>query len=164
MTYPSKISFNASDDSLSSNQVDRQLMDEEEVIDPIENIPPSYEFLSPETIEKVEEWSAIEAKTNIYVLNCMGRISKDFYEQGMYREALETIQEAWDCDREGSCDLSALRHATLELLRARCYAKLQDYPKALESCKAAKRLGSLEADSFEHLITQGMKLLSMIDK
>tara|TARA_B100000795_G_scaffold176854_1_gene133640 strand:+ start:80 stop:856 length:777 start_codon:yes stop_codon:yes gene_type:complete len=115
---------------------------------------PTYEYLTPVTINLVKEWVEQKHKTKEIVLECMAKISDDLYEQGYFKSALETINESWDCEgKEGfSCSNSDFHHGNLSLLRAKCHIGLMQYNKALDACVYSKEKGNKEAISLESTI------------
>lgn len=136
-----------------------QVVEQEQLLDHITPPEPEYEFLSPATVAKVELWLLEQYKTRDVVLKCMARISQDFFDQGQYTEALETIQEAWDCDRSQSCSLRSLRHASLDLLRAKCLAGLERFAEAREACARASAAGLKQADDYAAMLEAGDRLM-----
>ena len=139
-----------------------EVLKEEHLLDHITPPPPKYDFLTSETIELVKEWSVEQYKTRDIVLECMANISSDFYKQGHYEPALQTIREAWDCDRGGSCGLKEMRHANLELLRAKCYVGLMQYDEALEACAHSREQGNLEAVLLETTIRKTLDFVERL--
>ena len=66
----------------------------------------------------------------------------DLYKKGDHARALETIREAWGCDRECSFGVKEMHHAYLGLLRATCHVDLMQDDEALEACTYVKEKGN----------------------
>ena len=142
----------------------REIIEDEGLLNHITPPPPKYEFLTPETIDLVKEWTAEQYKTRDIVLECMANISSDLYKQGHYEPALETILEAWDCDRGGSCSLKEMRHANLGLLRAKCHVGLMQYDEALEACAHSIEKGNKEAALLETTIKKTRDFVELLSR
>ena len=152
----------SSQDSNASSRLFRETIEDEGLLNQIPP-PPKYEFLSPETVVLVNDWLNEQYETMDVVLECMANISGDFYKKGYYAPALETIREAWDCDRASSCSLKEMRHANLGLLRAKCHVGLMQYDEALEACAYSKEKGNKEAAFLETTIKKAQYWVNRLD-
>ena len=132
-----------------------EYLEEERMLAHIQPPPPAYPNLSEVTRVRVADWKASQEYGRV-ILVCMGRISRDFYEMGFYDSALETINEAWECENGVSCSVRSMRRATLELLRAKCYAQLNQFEEALASCAQARSYGAPQVTALERLIHGAM--------
>jgi tetratricopeptide (TPR) repeat protein len=132
-----------------------EYLEEERIISHIQPPPPAYPNFSELTRKRVAEWKVSKENERVLLI-CMARISRDFYDLGFYDSALETINEAWECENRVSCSMSSMRNATLEFLRAKCYAQLNQFDEALASCMQAKTYGAPQVAAFERLIHGAM--------
>ncbi len=132
-----------------------EYIEEEGVLAHIEVAPPAYPNFSELTRKRVADWKDSKKNERVLLI-CMARISRDFYDEGLYDSALETITEAWTCDNGLSCSIRSMREASLEFLRARCYAQLNQFDEALASCEQARAYGAPQVDALERLIHGAM--------
>lgn len=155
-----EIEFNGYLEPLTRKSVGRplsiaQYLEEERILAHIQEPPPPYPNFSELTRKRVAEWKVSKENERVLLI-CMARISRDFYDLGYYDSALETINEAWECENRVSCSMSSMRNASLEFLRAKCYAQLNRFDEALASCKQAKTYGAPQVAALERLIHGAM--------